>query len=194
MPKLDSEGKYLPFHGFSAVCMVEDRISKFSEILSFIKNSSLGKRFSPLPASSMHMTVSDMFTERDFDNCVEKMLETSFKNCNEIFHNIIVYLRENIIQPKIKVVKLHSERTCTIELKLETNDNIDDFRSKVARTFRLNKNGYVFHITLGYMYSEQEINQEDVQILTKMVQNLKLELEECSLVYFNSMQKFIKMS
>lgn len=87
--KINKNGSYRPFHGYTVVSMVKDHLF---EIENFIKNSKIiSKYFSPLPSSSYHMTVFNIWchgqkllpVQKDWLNNIEKMINKTTKEVED---------------------------------------------------------------------------------------------------------------
>lgn len=57
-PKINNNGEYLPFHGYTTVSMVVNDLNIIEE---FLKISPLSEYFSPLPSETYHMTVYNIW-------------------------------------------------------------------------------------------------------------------------------------
>ena len=61
--KINNQGEYLPFHGYSAISMCDpDQPIHQAEV--FIRSSKLSQYFSPLPSTSYHMTIYNIWCIR----------------------------------------------------------------------------------------------------------------------------------
>lgn len=77
--KIDSTGKYLNFHGYSMISLVDTDMSCVEKLL---KNSGISEFFSPLPVSTYHMTVYNMWNIRrkTLMPCQQSWLDECEKN------------------------------------------------------------------------------------------------------------------
>ena len=102
--KISKQGGYLPFYGVSVICpLITDISTYYKQFEQDIKDKNINILM--LPLNSMHMTLKDFWTERDYKS--RKQYEIDLKNK-------MVYLRK--LQDKLSPYK-HD----TIRMKVSSN-------------------------------------------------------------------------
>ena len=170
--KIDSKGNYLPFYGYSMISMCEQN-PKLIELYYILKASPLAKYFEPLNYSSYHMTIFNIWSEREkyypyqmsggkpkrelsvmntimkpvLFRMVEKMKEYPDHNTITL-KNIKVYIRP---------------RGSTLVLRVDVasdqqNEQIKNFRLWCEKQCNKSDSNLRFHITLGYVF--KEVNED----------------------------------
>jgi len=170
--KIDSKGNYLPFYGYSMISMCEQN-PKLIELYYILKASPLAKYFEPLNYSSYHMTIFNIWSEREkyypyqmsggkpkrelsvmntimkpvLFRMVEKMKE--YPDINTItLKNIKVYIR-----PRGSTLVL------TVDVASDQqNEQIKNFRLWCEKQCNKSDSNLRFHITLGYVF--KEVNED----------------------------------
>ena len=207
--KVDHEGNYLPFYGYTCVCMVGDRLGAPQKCEEFIKESSVLRSYmSPLPASSYHATIYDIFTQRKVPerysaksglvpslhwtkayNTLWRDIKLAQDQC-EIFKDYITFSKT-----QLKVGR-HPGGAVLIEGTLSMPEKVSALERNLKQIFEnIGKPVKVYHITLGYVYKEvgEEAHKKIVEDLSILWDQMPKEilLAKPDICYFETMKEFI---
>jgi len=208
--KINFDGEYLPFYGYTIISMVNGHYG-YSQIEQFPKKTkTLSKYLAPLPASSYHVTIFDIFCER---NVPEKYTPASGKVPSEHWTRAMRYLQEDLTAAKkicasvtkelsFKKTKLHLEKhsggVFIILGHLTNEDLLSDVRQQLLSIFPHTASPNLkYHLTLGYLFKEivegdmENINKE-LDELWKLI-NDEYPLQVPRVQFFETMTAFIPL-
>ncbi|GFO12837.1 2H-phosphodiest domain-containing protein [Plakobranchus ocellatus] len=207
--KIDSEGNYMPFYGYTVICMVSDRTGVPQQWTEFLEKAPvLRAHMSPLPASSYHATLYDIFTQRKVPerytprsgsvpsvhwtrahNTLGKDMEVAQSKCEEV-KGKIYFVKKNLKW------KRHIGNSVIIEGTLTNMEEVSATESNMKQIFHeIGKPVQVHHITLGYVYKEiddhaSQAMEEELKGLWPLIQDHIL-LERPNVYYFETMKEFL---
>ena len=177
-PKIDTEGNYLPFYGWSVISMVLSDLKIFENIIK--QNSVLNKYFSALPSSSYHMTLYNIWANHSplishqlknlinsYDietiNIFEKNSKFGFFNpngcINDLLYKLQYYCKDTWDQNTFKIDAIEfTGNTLQFSLiKSPSFDNVDKVRNKMKVIADKDDGMQKYHITLAYKYKDIDL-------------------------------------
>lgn len=203
MYKVNQKGEYTPFHGWTVISNLNNNLN-FIE--NYLKNSILAKYFSPLPASSYHMTLYNIWCNGRNLLPQQKQYLKEHKEEN-LSEKCIIQLLEQL-QTEIDIhlwnpLKLHNYSIVysgsTLAILFNTDDNFTEankIRNIMTDIVGIEDGMDCYHITLCYQYAD--ICKEDVvslakeiKILNKMLNGHILELNKPFVAKFQDMTEFL---
>lgn len=210
--KVNTDGSYRRYSGVTVISIVKNDLK---HIETFLKNSVLSEYYSPLPSSSYHMTLFNIWcTQNKFLPPHEEYLKTiknysnyrklcNLDNCNSLDSKMMEMLSgihwniKNINFDDFKVKgSLFAGNTLTLKIyECNKNPEITKLRSFCIDITKNDDADLKLHITLGYLY--KEVPQEKYEILTNEINKLQklvkfeLELNPPDVYYFKSMTEYI---
>lgn len=219
--KINMNGKYLPFYGWSTVSMMNsDSTIGFAE--NFIKNDPiLSSYFAALPTDSYHVTVCNIwcngrpllkhqkkfllskYPRSEAIKLEEKASEIGFFNpngcMNELLDKMAGVINQSEDGTELIIDKLYfSGSTLGISFsEISNTTKLDKCRDNSLSVAELGKDYIVpYHLTLAYNY--RNVNISDVSLilekLNAMLQGRVITLECPTVSYFSNMTKFIPYS
>ncbi|RUS84847.1 hypothetical protein EGW08_007388 [Elysia chlorotica] len=205
--KIDSEGNYRPFYGYTVICMVSDLNGMPRLCEDFLQKApTLQAHMSPLPASSYHATIYDIFTQRDVPTRY-----TSKSGLVPSPHWTCVYsnLQQDMAQAQDDCEKVKSDwkfhksefnigsQAILIEGTVSNSAELSMVEGKLKENFGdIGKTVKRHHITLGYIF--KEFGEEDLKKMKKELQILweqvpnEILLDAPNVCYFESMTEFLR--
>ena len=222
--KVNKDGSYRDYYGYTVICMTKDNLSFIEE---FLKNSYLSKYYSPLPSYTYHMTVFNIWTYYSpFLPTHKKLIENAYGGeigLNDIRNNFInakgwydplnyyqrLLISINQICKKYDCKNLkgkgylnaHSTIQLSIVIDNDNNYKICEFRKECSKVCEHNDSKLVAHLTLGYKYKdipEDELEYEklnkEFENLSKIVNNLEIEFKAPEPYRFYSMKGYVEES
>ncbi|CAH1795302.1 unnamed protein product [Owenia fusiformis] len=217
LQKINEKGEYLPFYGYTCIAMCKNN-DQLKDLERFIASSTLKKYFSPLPVSSYHMTLYNIWCHKDslippimqWMNRTgvndlnssywlpKEALHTELESADNLAKNKLSEISVKVI-PKLEFRSPHLTLFVDI-LGRQDKDKVDQFRNECTKIFGHDDDALMqigYHITLAYQYEEveeEDITQynKDIQKLESMIKNLGvIRLKKGGVYVFPSMEKFI---
>lgn len=173
--KINEDGSYIPFFGWSVISEVKNDLKFLENYL--IYNNHIKNHFTPLPSSSYHVTlyniwcISDNLLEcqkKELNNysiekqqiLLKKTRNDNYFNHNRCMDNLLYKLHSCIIKEKWhKKVELEFDKVyyngSTIGISFKSTkhiDYLDNIRSKMINLCKKDDNMRRYHITLAYQY------------------------------------------
>lgn len=211
MTKIDQHGHYLPFYGYSIISMCE-LTPKLEELYHVLKASPIAKYYEPLHYSTYHMTVYNIWHEKEkfypyqyklnngkqpnkeLDNMTELMKPALFKmdeKINEFSKFDSIHLNG------LKILKRPNRSSLIITVDIaspEQHSNLQHLRYWCKENFDKSDSDHIFHITLGYNF--KEINEDIEPEWKKLEDWIKSNIPSIVLskpipMLFTSMETFI---
>lgn len=222
--KINNDGSYRDFFGYTIICMTKDDLSFIEE---FLKNSYLSKYYSPLPAHTYHMTVFNIWSyyspflpthKKMIENVYGKeigstLIKNKFVNAKEWYDPLKYYQKLLMnLDPICKKYdwenlkgkgNLNAHSTIQLSLILDDDNNykICEFRKECSKLCEHDDRKLVAHLTLGYRYkdipndeTEYEKLNKDFDKLSQIVNNLEIEFKPPEPYRFDSMKNYIQES
>lgn len=197
LTKVDEQGAYSPFSGVTVVssCYPEHKMFCTTIYNALKSNSLVMEFFSPLPASSYHMTTMSLETEQEIGNLWDEFILDNLDNYRKIKNE----LETNPIYPLIEKVQVNISWTISLTVFLSKAQEIQI--KETAKAVKIEDTvPRVFHITLAY----PRPNKKTSAVITQRLQNeLTAQLEtligqfhfpmkvaQAKLCYFNDMIAF----
>lgn len=207
MLKINSEGQYVSYSGYTVISLVKD-YQRYLDIEDFIRSSPiLSKYMTPLPASSYHVTIFDIFSQRNIpekykctsgpvpSQCWIQVLENLRSDLSAI-QKICSNVSEKISFQKIKFnLKMDPGRALGIGGALSNEYLASDIRKQCFLIFPLSRRPIMkYHLTLAYLYKKITVdNMEDIKKeLDKLWYLIPLEqsLLQPGVFYFEKISEF----
>jgi hypothetical protein len=215
-PKIDTEGNYLPFYGWSVISMVKSDLKIIENIIK--QNSVLNNYFSALPSSSYHMTVYNIWANRsqlishqlknlinsydvEMIDIFKKNSEIGFFNpngcINDLLYKLQYYCKDtwDQITFKIDAVEFTGNTLQIILKKSPSFNNVDKVRNKMKQIVEKNDNMKKYHITLAYKYKDIDLIDKDkiieeISIFNRLLKDQTVTIKTPFVCYFSSMKLF----
>ena len=192
MRKINGLGEYTFYPGITIIHKLAD-VDLCNQIYDLVNsNNSLKRTYAPLPSTSYHMTLVDLFTT----NNVNIDFKLFMAEHQESFVRLDSLLKENPVYDTAIASEMYFKNTFGIWLKFD-DDSLLKFREMLGKHLNIPlNNDYRFHITLGYKYSKVRL---DLEVMTDLHQQLeallkkrdyKIRLLPETLSYFNNMKHF----
>lgn len=191
--KLNNNGEYMPYYGWTVVCNVQDNLNFIEH---FLNNSEvLRKYLSPLPASSYHVTIHGIWSNgikplpqqkewvaNNLNNFEQEQFYKDAKKvgkpCDE--NSIFKLLKELQIiinnsewsPPKLYFDRIYyTGHTLGISFKdCSDLNHINNLRVNLMNHSGVNDRMGHYHMTLAYAY--KQINEADIQQLNNEINTL----------------------
>ena len=209
--KIDFEGNYLPFYGYTIISMVSDRKgapTRWEEYLQ--KAPTLRAHMAPLPASSYHATIYNIFTQRKVPSrytsksglvpsshwtSSHRMLQQDMSHAQDVCKKV----KGNIKFLKTRINKhRHPGSAISIRGTLSMSEEVSVIEGKLREIFVDIGNPIKFHhITLGYIF--KEIGDDDFKRINEELQKLwdqvpdEILLDIPNVYYFETMKEFLPL-
>jgi hypothetical protein len=195
--KLDSDGNYQPFPGYTVICKLnlEETADIWRNIFShLVNNSKVTDFYSILPFSSWHVTAINLFTK---EAVKESQLEWgAYVASKQVFFNeLIQVLKQNPLTPSMHYSRLHMEGALQIEVVLD-NQRANQIEA-LAKCYKYERSiPRFFHVTLGYQYKIlndaqfKALKLELTPLIQAYFKDLTLKLQPAQLCYFDDMTAF----
>lgn len=190
--KVNHQGKYTPFHGWTVISELKEHLGFIEH---YIRNSTMGKYFTSLPADSYHMTLYNIWSEA----CPP--LKNKNKDKDNIYR-LLEQMQAEIDKQSWKDFQLfHSQILYTgkiLAITFTASDNFtqaNNIRNKMTMAAFTEDNMLYYHITLAYQYKnipEEEATclNKELSILNSMLSNKVYTLEKPFVAKFDDMTKF----
>lgn len=173
MQKIDGKGVFQYFPGLTVVSALYNR-KYWKKVESFLRKSEyLSQIYSPLPASSYHVTLADVETQYELGE--EKLLDwIDEKTESNTWKRIEKILKTFDRSIPLSYGELYTESTIGITVDLgEKDEMFTNARNSIFHILDKPKYSYLFHITFGYMYK---------RIDKKHANGIKLELDQLEVI------------
>lgn len=215
--KINTNGEYRQLHGWTVICDIKNDM-KFIE--NYIKhNNVLSKYFSPLPQSSYHITLYNIWSngrpllyhqikyiEHNFPFQKRKLEEFSKhqdffnpgKCINDLLYRLSYECQQNTwSEIKLKIKKVfYNGNTIRISVKKwPVLDKMNDIRKRLTDICNTEDGMGSYHITLAYKYKninedEKKIIDNEVNMLNMLLTDQTFILKSPSVCYFSDMKEF----
>lgn len=212
--KINREGVYQPFYGYTVVAMVKPY---FTAIEAFIKASSLGKYFKALPHDTYHMTIFNIYVMgvQPYIPPIKKwMKENHIPSLSPIdwlppnamdkenldTNSYLDSLNKDLKITKAKLYGSKKSLTIQVEMDDESWDHIRAIRKRIGTIYgcddpSLDTRG-AYHITLAYGFNKHIDDpniKSDFQKLYVMVKEsfTNISLQQPNLYLFSAMDTYL---
>lgn len=198
--KINTEGTYLPFPGFTIVSDTDDQDMPFFRALyeALVTVPEFKEYYELLPLDSMHMTTNNLFTQ----------IPNYASNWNEFINDQLPWFKKlyqsveaSDVRPRITLSELKGWRG--INIGVEVNENDKTIIKNVAEEFKIeSKIPAYFHLSLAYL--KKDITEADrASLLIKLntifnelliehsYKGKVLTLKKSNLTYFPDMKSFV---
>ena len=189
--KIDTEGNYLPFPGYTIVSHAIHPLPKpLADLVNYLSASELKNYYSFLPSASYHVTINPL---ENVHNEHKALLNEAQRKLNEQ-DTTVICVAEKLIRSKVIL----------IEVQFKDDDNqtfqnlIKTVRSKELQQANILHNyALSWHLTLAYQYKDIENNEIQAR-LNEILENLpqsstfpfELPLDHIRICYYKDMTKF----
>lgn len=215
-PKIDTDGQYLPFYGWSVISMVKSDLKIIENIIK--QNSVLNLYFSALSSSSYHMTLYNIWANRsplishqlknliksydiEMIDIFKKNSEIGFFNpdgcIDDLLYKLQYYCKDTWDQITFKIDAVEfTGNTLQITLKKSPSFiNVDKVRNKMIEIVEKNDNMKKYHITLAYKYKDINLIDknkimEEISFFNVLLKDQTVTIKAPFVCYFSSMKSF----
>jgi hypothetical protein len=171
--KIDSNGNYLPYRGFSVICNTTN--------VPEIKFSILG--IANLPASSYHITLFNIISGNE--------IEISKELFRKLILSIVDITKEELSFRK-KGVVIHGS-TITVITEPQQTLFVNCICQNLRKILGIGSSPCVFHLTLGYIYQkQQEVQQQVFSDIYNQIPEI-IKTRSPILCYFPNMTEYIPL-
>jgi hypothetical protein len=189
--KIDIQGNYLPFPGYTIVSHALHPLPKsLTDLVNYLSSSELQKYYSFLPATSYHVTINPLENVLDEHLSVLKEEQRKLKEQN----TTIICTAEKLIRSRVILIE--------VQFKDDENQTfaniIKNVRSHELQQTKILHN-YVlpWHLTLAYQYKDIE-NEEITTKLDQIIGNIpqsstfpfNIPLDHIRICHYNDMREF----
>lgn len=216
--KVDVNGKYLPFYGWSTISFVDDgHVSNLNMVEAYLtEDPRMAKYFAAVPRDSYHVTIHNIWAnggtllphqKKFLDSRYEgeersKLIRKSSKKMyfnpdfcmNELLKKIDDGLPELTKPTELVIGNLYfTGHTLGISFS-EASDTSNFDLCRVACNKAVEKTEHViYHMTLAYNYKDVEMNEVSsiLEELNKKLCGIRLLMKVPFVSYFSDMTKFI---
>lgn len=209
--KIDQQGHYLPFYGYSIISMCE-LTPVLEELYHVLKTSPIAKYYEPLHYSTYHMTVYNIWHEKEKFYPYQHKLNGGEQPNNrlnymtELMKPVLFKMDDKIKEfPELASIHLNgfkilrrphpSSLIITVNVaSVEQDSNLQNLRYWCKENFDKSDSDYIFHITLGYNFREIEEDLEPAcKKLDEWIQSNipTIVLTKPTPMVFTSMETFI---
>lgn len=212
--KINHDGAYAPFYGYTVICNCKNDMKIIENYLRY--NRYISYYFSPLPSSSYHVTLYNIWCnfkellnpQKDIvaknPSLKSRSKELGFfnpENClNPLFKKISDYCSTHVSTFELVCDKIvYTGGTIALIFKINAVvDNISSIRKDLTNIVGKSDGMGRFHMTLGYKYKDIdqlgiERLEEELYILNCIIRNTKIVFESPKLNSFESMLSFEQM-
>ena len=194
--KVDKYGKYAPFPGVTVVASCYPEQKEFCEIMYkiLINNQLIMEYYSPLPATSYHMTTMSLETEQQKGGSWNDFISRNLS----VYRKIIQDLQTSLFHPLVEKMEIRINETISLLVHLPEAQKTRI--KQTAQALNLENTVPIFHITLAYPHPNKKISAEVITQLQKEITDklsiiiakttLPMKIAEPKLCYFNDMTAF----
>jgi len=190
-PKIDIQGNYVPFPGYTIVSHAIHPLPKpLTDLVNYLSSSELQKYYSFLPATSYHVTINPLENVRTEH---KSLLEDEQRK-----------LKEQNTTSICTAEKLICRTAISIEVEFKDDENqtfqniIKNVQSNILQQSEILYNRVLpWHLTLAYQYKDIENNEIKTkldQIIANIPQTSRLPfdipLDHIRICHYNDMTKF----
>jgi len=157
--KLDFQGHYLPFPGYTVICKLnlnEDFDVWCNIINTVVRAKNVTDYYSILPLSSWHVTAINLFTKDEIENRYLSLSWNDYVAAQQSFFNELnQILQQNPISPTLTYADLYTNGALQIDVRLDADScgQIEALAKKYHYEHHIPSH---FHVTLGYQYQALE--------------------------------------
>ena len=189
--KIDAQGNYLPFPGYTIVSHAIHPLPKpLTDLVNYLSSSELRNYYSFLPATSYHVTINPLENVQD--------------EHKTLLQNEQRKLKEQDTSTICTTKKLICSKVILIEVEFKDDDNqtseniIKNVRSNELQEAKILHNyALSWHLTLAYQFKDIETNEIKTR-LNEIIKNLPqsssfpfdIPLDHIRICYYNDMTKF----
>jgi hypothetical protein len=190
--KIDNEGNYLPFSGYTMVSHIMHPPPKpFTDLVNYLSSSELQKYYSFLPTASYHVTINPLENVQD--------------EHKSLLHDQQRKLIEQNSSTMCTAEKLIRSKTIQIEVQFKNDDNNRNFENVIqnVRSIELQqanilkKDTMPWHLTLAYQYKNIEDDETKTR-LDQIIENIPqssslpfdIPLDHIRICHFDDMTQF----
>jgi hypothetical protein len=190
--KIDNEGNYLPFSGYTIVSHIMHPPPKpFTDLVNYLSSSELQKYYSFPPATSYHVTINP--------------LENIHDEHKSLLHDQQRKLIERNSSTICTAEKLIRSRVIRIDVQFKKDDNNQNFENiiqnvrsiELQQANILKKDTMPWHLTLAYQYKDIEGDETKTrldQIIETIPQSssfpFDIPLDHIRICHFDDMTQF----
>ena len=189
--KIDIQGNYLPFPGYTIVSHAIHPLPKpLTDLVNYLSSSELQKYYSFLPPTSYHVTINPL---ENVLNEHKSLLEEEQRKLNEQDTTIICTAEKLIRSKGISIeVQFKDDENQTFQNIIKNVRSNELQQANILHNYALS-----WHLTLAYQYKDIENNEIKTrldQIIENIPQSSKLPfdipLDHIRICHFNDMTKF----
>ena len=196
--KLDSNGNYLPFPGYTVICKLG--VGEESDVwhnlhTNLNHNKRITDYYSILPFSTWHVTAINLFTQRAVEsNQLE--WDTYVASKKDFLNELTQVLGQSPLTPVISYLDLHTEGALQLNVVLDPQ-SVRRIEALASRYGYERNIPHRFHVTLGYQYKElphshlEELKAELTSLIQTCFNTRTIELQPAQLCYFDDMTAYI---
>lgn len=208
--KIDENGTYLPFYGYTIIGMWNERETCGKIIYNFIKNSSLAKFYSPLNCNSYHMTIFNIYCLsgkiippvlswlQKYNQSLPKnsWLPETFLSCQNAKAEFILS-ENNLNNIQADSLEMYSKTSLGVSINI-AQKKIKSVRQKLSKVYKHLDEGLTkLHMTFAYKIPESppldEQAKKDLIILETIIANIEnVKFNQFGIYLFDSMENYIK--
>lgn len=207
--KIDDTGAYQRFGGITLICPVDrDAKAAWAKVYDAIaKDPLLVQYYAPLPASSYHVTIDPLFTEREARKSPAEF-RAVLRSLSEGFEALHQATVDTPLAPRARLDSVHASRmilgaSLTLDRPEDARGAVD-LRNIIEKSIGLpHTHAIKHHMTFAYRFREPEnsgvwrmLEQaarrvEDQIRATLVDENGRIALEPAALMEFESMTEFV---
>ena len=196
--KIDENGKYLPFPGYTVISFLKERnnnnFASFHALMGKLKT--FKKYYKALPISSFHMTIKNHI-------CIANPDYLSYKG--QMTNHVAKICEIMDVAPRCKILNMYTNSSLGVFLEIQNPENVDKLRDILVVLGMNPEPKFKFHMTFAYKY-KMEIEEKDKNALDRDLRVIykKLssfindstifEFEHARYCYFPSMEEYIQVS
>lgn len=208
--KINEQGEYLPFEGYTVISFLKDRESEFwtKFCADVSKYPIFSKYYTMLPASSLHMTVKNFMSvaNKDYEKLVQIFAKTDSKIYDGAWGGASLFAKMSDVcnvmnvEPVCKIANMYTERSLGLDLDVLNKETIEKLRSLLVIMGMKPEPDFKFHMTFAYKFKKvEEKDHVELQkefkkiydVLSKKFQpSLLIEFEKAQLCYFPDMTSY----
>ena len=214
-PKINTDGKYRPFFGWTVISNVSTNLAMLHNYLKF--HNTLSHFFSPLPLDSLHVTLYNIWSNGsplleqqkqvlklhdsvNFSNYEIQSQHIGYFNPHNCIDNLLYKIAHTIHKCKWGDITLTVKKivynTSAIRLVFKkAPKNMNKCRQNIMDTVGKDDGLSKYHVTLGYIYrpitpEAKILIDNEVKILNVLLQGQTIKLEAPFVAKFKDMTAF----
>lgn len=187
--KIDADGNYLQFRGITLISPLhEEQEGLWNDFVSHLeKVKHIKKYYALLPKESYHVTIINLFSEKDDCGTLLNQIINNYKRISEIGDKI-----NKLFKVTEEVMLQGMFLTKTMHVNVKFDNTLEEFID--LNTEKEFKRIHPFHITLAYKFKDGIENdldaQNEIAELNKQLNNKQIKIKKPSIATFNDMTKF----